>query len=523
MCPHSTRQRYTIVIVTTLILLAVLASTAAATDNILVNFPYDPNPVCPPNFKYAFVDVDGDPGTGLMWEEEWYPTEVEIAIIPINYGDMWITTSENEVFQSVYGDNCQYVGFNYCSTGGGKHLIRFIDVTAPGWEVDNTSTWVEATPKQVYGRTSLPPQTCGVGIHRYYGYSEFEGLGKTLIWQVPNEHNLLDFYFVEPEDGISELVGVTYFIESGLADLRLSNSPLLTYINLEQGQDFNYDDHYDVSFGYDILDPDGMRFRVVPYWQGSVCPGVSYSTSTLYSSGTGAGSAWFTLNARSDTEVDEIRLEVWNADNTDLVYEESRDVYLYFHSSDASVTGIDLSDGYEAALKYLDSIYVCFCYKVPPGMQAIVVMGASYQGTVVPGYLDNGLSLYSQSSGCKCKWFTVEDLKGSRGVIPMDEIELRLYTHVGDLVAERNIPVKYSFSEYICGDFNGSENTDIDDVVYLIDYLFLGGPDPIPFDSGDIDCSGGADIDDVVYSINYLFQGGPLPCDSDGDGFADCM
>ncbi len=43
-----------------------------------------------------------------------------------------------------------------------------------------------------------------------------------------------------------------------------------------------------------------------------------------------------------------------------------------------------------------------------------------------------------------------------------------------------------------------------------------------PSACGDSDCSGSVDIDDVVYLINYIFSGGPAPCDTDGDGAPDC-
>ena len=39
---------------------------------------------------------------------------------------------------------------------------------------------------------------------------------------------------------------------------------------------------------------------------------------------------------------------------------------------------------------------------------------------------------------------------------------------------------------------------------------------------GDSDCSGDVDIDDVVYLIAYIFSGGPAPCDTDGDSVPDC-
>ncbi len=78
------------------------------------------------------------------------------------------------------------------------------------------------------------------------------------------------------------------------------------------------------------------------------------------------------------------------------------------------------------------------------------------------------------------------------------------------------------YKPWICGDADASGAVDIDDVVYLINYIFAGGPAPVPLASGDADCAGGIDIDDVVYLINYIFAGGPAPCDPDGDGVPDC-
>jgi len=66
-----------------------------------------------------------------------------------------------------------------------------------------------------------------------------------------------------------------------------------------------------------------------------------------------------------------------------------------------------------------------------------------------------------------------------------------------------------------CGDVDVSGGVDIDDIVYLVGYIFADGPAPDPYESGDVDCSGGIDIDDVVYLIGYIFSGGPEPC-------ADC-
>jgi hypothetical protein len=64
---------------------------------------------------------------------------------------------------------------------------------------------------------------------------------------------------------------------------------------------------------------------------------------------------------------------------------------------------------------------------------------------------------------------------------------------------------------YLCGDADGDGIIDIADAVYLLNYLFIGGPEPELLEAGDANCDGKVDIADVVYLVNYLFTGGPPP------------
>jgi hypothetical protein len=68
---------------------------------------------------------------------------------------------------------------------------------------------------------------------------------------------------------------------------------------------------------------------------------------------------------------------------------------------------------------------------------------------------------------------------------------------------------------WIVGDADASGYIDIDDVVYIIEYIFVSGPEPIPVPAvADADCLIEVDIDDVVYLIMYIFSGGdPPPCE----------
>ena len=64
---------------------------------------------------------------------------------------------------------------------------------------------------------------------------------------------------------------------------------------------------------------------------------------------------------------------------------------------------------------------------------------------------------------------------------------------------------------FIRGDADGDGQIIVSDVVYLINYLFIAGPAPVPLEAGDADSDGEINVSDVVYLTNYLFIGGPPP------------
>jgi hypothetical protein len=65
------------------------------------------------------------------------------------------------------------------------------------------------------------------------------------------------------------------------------------------------------------------------------------------------------------------------------------------------------------------------------------------------------------------------------------------------------------------GDVNANGIVNVNDVVYLINYLFVpASPPPVPLEAGDATCDGIINVNDVVYLINHLFvPGSPPPCD----------
>ncbi|MEZ5357804.1 MAG: M28 family peptidase [Candidatus Zixiibacteriota bacterium] len=77
--------------------------------------------------------------------------------------------------------------------------------------------------------------------------------------------------------------------------------------------------------------------------------------------------------------------------------------------------------------------------------------------------------------------------------------------------ATGNVVIMGESPEYTTGDANGDGTINIGDPVYLINYIFKGGPAPDPIESGDANCDGSPNIGDAVFLINYIFKSGPPP------------
>ncbi len=80
---------------------------------------------------------------------------------------------------------------------------------------------------------------------------------------------------------------------------------------------------------------------------------------------------------------------------------------------------------------------------------------------------------------------------------------------------------------WYCGDVDVSQAVDISDLSYVVDYLFIGGPPPVPYACrGDWNHDATVDISDLNACIDFLFfVGAPPPlhcCDNCSFGYANC-
>lgn len=65
---------------------------------------------------------------------------------------------------------------------------------------------------------------------------------------------------------------------------------------------------------------------------------------------------------------------------------------------------------------------------------------------------------------------------------------------------------------FICGDINNDNVFDVTDLMGTINYIFGTDLSKAPRPSADVNCDYEVDLLDIVYMVRYLFRGGPEPC-----------
>jgi len=62
------------------------------------------------------------------------------------------------------------------------------------------------------------------------------------------------------------------------------------------------------------------------------------------------------------------------------------------------------------------------------------------------------------------------------------------------------------------GDVNSDGLVNLEDALYILNYLFKNGPAPSPMEIADVNCDEEVNLGDALYLLNYLFKGSTPPC-----------
>ena len=66
---------------------------------------------------------------------------------------------------------------------------------------------------------------------------------------------------------------------------------------------------------------------------------------------------------------------------------------------------------------------------------------------------------------------------------------------------------------FVPGDYDGNNEANIADLVWLIDFLTATGPAPVGgAERADANCDGYVNIADIIYYMNFTFGAADTPC-----------
>jgi Dockerin type I domain len=108
------------------------------------------------------------------------------------------------------------------------------------------------------------------------------------------------------------------------------------------------------------------------------------------------------------------------------------------------------------------------------------------------------------------------------GVINVELSQTQFSDPIGNSLDFDSDNGKYVLRCIDCGDANDDRFVNVSDAVYIINYVFVGGPAPYNYEAGDTNCDDLVNVSDAVSIINFVFTGGNEPCDTDGDDVPDC-
>ena len=177
-------------------------------------------------------------------------------------------------------------------------------------------------------------------------------------------------------------------------------------------------------------------------------------------------------------------------------------------------------------------IAVTFTVQPTPGIAELVLSRDSllylYKYTQLGSALQS-VAIFNIFGGCvdwsatsDVAWLTPIPTSGTTLdsiAVRSDPVGLSLGRHTGNLIINSTTATNTPFNLpvvvwiYTFGDANGSGTVNVSDVTYLINYIFSGGPAPVPlFITGDVNCDRETNVTDVAYLISWIYLGGPAPC-----------
>jgi len=398
-------------------------------------------------------------------------------------------------------------------------------------EIDYTSGWYIFGPD--HGLAAIGSAKTGSMLNFQYFYGPF-GEGKSI------GRAFMDWFAAQAEGGFDE-GEITWFY-----GMTLNGDPTLTIQKKSSGQVMRYDDDA-AAYAMPLPEAGGVNYYNVRFTPDQPCTLSSIGVIGTFPAIPMRMYVWASDGIYPTTVIDSVDIPTGNLQMIDLqdknlTFDAGENFHIGFACLDpapAETLWVYMDNGVqmpenrsglyqEGVWKTLAQYYganynLMIRAEVHCPDQPIVTItsvstpdGVVGEAYAAPMALEGGLPPYSWnvSGGALPAGVTLDPTTGVISGVPKADGKF----HFTVAVIDGSTPPLADFQHLeasftaICGDANSDAQTNVADAVFLVNYVFKGGPPPAVLSAADANCDGSPNVADAVYMINYVFKSGPEPC-----------
>ncbi|HEX9091318.1 MAG TPA: hypothetical protein VF831_07500, partial [Anaerolineales bacterium] len=198
----------------------------------------------------------------------------------------------------------------------------------------------------------------------------------------------------------------------------------------------NFDQHVNLSFDYLTRQQSGVRIFARPFTNGALSPNYAAHPSPVYPPGSGPGTGYFTITSGT-VVVDQVRIQMWDPDQTVLLFEAFLPVYFRFMNGPNMVDHIGFRPDTPNVFKYSDNFNLAFSYTNNQA-DGVLIFARPFSGVhLSPNYAANPSPTYPIGSGSGTGWFRL-----TAGPMVVDRVRIQMWNaNQTTLLYEAFLPV----------------------------------------------------------------------------------
>lgn len=223
------------------------------------------------------------------------------------------------------------------------------------------------------------------------------------------------------------------------SDSHSDNLVTITNLNPATPGYLSLNQNVTINFSYTTAETAGALIFIRPMTDGSLTPSYGASGSPLYAEGSGTGTATFNLEAGTNVHIDQLRIQMYNEDQSRLLFEKFVTVNYTVNTNSVSIT--TLNPGTPGYLLLNQYVNISFNYNTLEAGGARIFFMPMTQGDETPNFSGSGSILYALGGGTGTAKFRIT----SGTDVHIDHLRIRMYNEdQSELLLETYVAVDYT-------------------------------------------------------------------------------